>query len=396
MKEGKKITLVVLMLVMLVNALAYGTIIPLMYPYASKFGITPVSLSWLFASFSLAQFLATPVLGRLSDKFGRKPVLVVSLFGTCISLAAFASANSVIWLFVARILDGVTGGNISVAQAVIADSTSGVDRAKSLGMLGASFGFGFLVGPALGGLLSVFGLTAPFWFASGLALIATVLAQIFLKETVNKEAPIKLKKEPLFKVHQLVSSLMSPVVGVALLITLLTSIAQNAWVIGFQAFTVDILKLSAQTIGLMFTAVGLVSVIMQGIGVRILLSRITSKSKLLIGSLGLVAVLQLMFALTGTLVPFTVLMLVYVAMFAPVVPVITAIISERTLAEDQGGILGLNQSYTSLGQIIGPLFAGFAITKDVRMVFVLAGVFMALALVSSLKLLTPVKYKVDL
>src|SRR5258708_2905865 len=179
----KNKTLMILMFIMLINALAYGTIIPLLYPYSQRFGIGPAGLGILFASFSLAQFLATPVLGRLSDKYGRKPILLICLLGTSVSLALFASATSIPMLFFARIIDGVTGGNISVAQAVIADSTSGEERAKSFAMLGASFGVGFTFGPALGGLVGSFGLAAPFWLASVLALAGTFLVFIILIQT---------------------------------------------------------------------------------------------------------------------------------------------------------------------------------------------------------------------
>ncbi|HEX7017676.1 MAG TPA: MFS transporter, partial [Patescibacteria group bacterium] len=115
----KNPTLLMLALVMLVNALSYGTIIPLLYPYASRFGINAFSLSLLFISYSLFQFIATPIIGRLSDKYGRKPLLLLSLGGTSLSLALFASATTVPMLFIARIMDGITGGNMSVAQAVI-------------------------------------------------------------------------------------------------------------------------------------------------------------------------------------------------------------------------------------------------------------------------------------
>lgn len=147
---------------MLVNALSYGTIIPLMYPYSARFGINALGLSLLFACFSLAQLIATPIIGRLSDKYGRKPLLLLCLGGTGLSLALFASAQNVAMLFVARILDGITGGNNSVAQAAIADSSTGKDRAQAFGLLGASYGFGFLLEPALGGVLSEISLSTPF------------------------------------------------------------------------------------------------------------------------------------------------------------------------------------------------------------------------------------------
>jgi len=162
----QKRVMLVLGLVMLVNALSYGMFIPLQYPYASRFGITPVGLSIMLALFSASQFIATPIIGRLSDRFGRKPLLLISLLGTSLSLAFFALAQTAWMLFAARILDGITGGNNSVAQAVIADTTTGRDRAKSFGLLGALFGVGFLLGPALGGLLSRISLTAPFFSAS--------------------------------------------------------------------------------------------------------------------------------------------------------------------------------------------------------------------------------------
>ena len=176
----KNKTLIFLSILMLVNALAYGVIIPLLYPYAKTFGMTPLGLSLLFASFSLFQFLFTPIIGRLSDVYGRRPLLLFSILGTGLSLVMFGMSQSIWQLFVARIIDGITGGNMSVAQAVIADSIKGPERAKAFGMLGASFGFGFLVGPAIGGFLSQYSLSAPFFFSAGLAVISTIFVYFFL------------------------------------------------------------------------------------------------------------------------------------------------------------------------------------------------------------------------
>ncbi|NCN03877.1 MAG: TCR/Tet family MFS transporter, partial [Candidatus Pacebacteria bacterium] len=263
MKKTKSFSrvMVVLVMVMLINALSYGTIIPLLYPYASRFGLNPTGLGFLFASFSLCQFLATPIIGRLSDKYGRRPLLIISLIGTALSLSLFASAQSVVMLFVARMLDGITGGNMSVAQAVIADSQKPEDRAKWFALLGASFGFGFLIGPALGGLLSQYGLTVPFWVAAVISAVGSIMAITMLPETRIENSSLVMKKEKLVDPVRLVTALRAPTTGILLAITLVAAIGQNAFVIGFQSVTVDVLKFSPTKIGLIFTGFGIANIL---------------------------------------------------------------------------------------------------------------------------------------
>jgi multidrug resistance protein len=375
--SGFDMKIAILMLVMVVNALAYGVIIPLLYPYASRFGINPFSLGLLFASFSLAQLISTPILGRLSDKFGRRPVLLFCLAGTALSLFMFAGAKSVLMLFVARIIDGVTGGNNSVAQAMVADSTEGPARAKAFGLLGAAFGFGFLIGPALGGILSQYGLTVPFWFGGILAAVGTVLGIIFLPETLPKQAKKVAKSEPLFNFGSLGKALFAPYTGLVLGISLITAIALNVFILGFQSFTVDILKLPATQVGLLFALFGFVSIIMQAVGLRWLLSVIPSKKIILTGSMIVCAVVMAMLSRTTTFYSFMGVLVFYMIANAPQLPLVSALLSERSRPEDQGGILGINQSYVSLGQIIGPLVAGYIAVVSVPLVFMVgAGVYL--------------------
>lgn len=350
--------MVVLVMVMLINALSYGTIIPLLYPYASRFGLNPTGLGFLFASFSLCQFIATPIIGRLSDKYGRRPLLIISLIGTTLSLSLFASAQSVFMLFVARMLDGITGGNMSVAQAVVADSQKPEDRAKWFALLGASFGFGFLVGPALGGVLSQYGLTVPFWVAAAISAVGSIMAITMLPETRVENSDVVRKKEKLIDLVKLVTALKAPTTGILLGITLIAAIGQNAFIIGFQSVTVDVLKFSPTKIGLIFTAFGLANILMQGLGIKYLLNYFSSK-KLLKWSLllGSILVGLMGFAIYPT--PFLIILGIYM-FIPPSFPFISGMISGATKDEDQGGILGLSQAYTSLGQIIGPILAGLA------------------------------------
>lgn len=368
-------TLLFLVILMLINALSYGTIIPLLYPFATRFGIGPVGLSLLFASFSFFQFLATPIMGRLSDQYGRRPLLLLSLFGTGISLIMFGLAQSVWQLFVARILDGITGGNISVAQAMIADSTKGPDRAKAFGMLGASFGFGFLLGPAIGGFLSSqYGLSAPFIFSGLLAIGATIFGHFYLNESLPKNIRVHERKEPLFNLKEMVTTLRKPVVGMLILVTLCVSLAFNAFILGSQSMTNDVLKLSTLQIGLYFSFTGLLSIIMQAVGVSFLVKTLKSKPTVVISSLFVAGFVGMILFFAHSLYPFVILSFFYFVASAPLMPLLSGLLSESVHPDEQGVVLGINQSYVSLGQIGGPLLAGAVIRFSNSGVYVVSGI----------------------
>src|SRR5215212_928316 len=180
--------LLIIFLTIFVNLVGFGIIIPLLPFYAETFGASPVVIGLLFASYSVCQLIAAPALGDLSDRYGRRPILVFSLAGTVVSFVMLAMAQSIAMLFAARIVDGLSGGNISTARAYVADITEPKDRARAYGILGAAFGLGFIFGPALSGLLARVSYTAPIWAAAGLTVIATAMAWFWLPETVHRAA----------------------------------------------------------------------------------------------------------------------------------------------------------------------------------------------------------------
>jgi DHA1 family tetracycline resistance protein-like MFS transporter len=178
--------LLIIFLTILVNLIGFGIIIPLLPFYAETFGASPMTIGLLFATFSIAQLVASPVLGSWSDKWGRRPVLIFSLIGTVVSFVMLATAQSLPMLFAARIVDGLSGGNITTARAYIGDISTDENRAKMFGVLGAAFGLGFIIGPALGGLFAHISYTAPIWAAAAITVVATLLAWLWLPETVHR------------------------------------------------------------------------------------------------------------------------------------------------------------------------------------------------------------------
>src|SRR6476469_8291225 len=178
--------LVIIFLTVLVNLVGFGIIIPLLPFYAQTFGASPVTIGMLFASFSVAQLVASPLLGHWSDSWGRRPVLILSLLGTVVSFVMLAIAHSLAMLFAARIVDGLSGGNITTARAYIGDIATEENRATSFGMLGAAFGLGFIIGPGLGGLFAHISYTAPIWAAAAITVVATLLAWFWLPATVER------------------------------------------------------------------------------------------------------------------------------------------------------------------------------------------------------------------
>ena len=178
--------LIALFLTIFVNLIGFGIIIPLLPFYAESFGASPLQIGLLFASYSVSQLVASPLLGDLSDRYGRRPVLMMSLLGTVVSFVLLALAQSMTALFVARIIDGLSGGNITTARAYVADVTTEENRARGYGVIGAAFGLGFTVGPGLGAAFSTISYTAPIWVAAILTVVALGVAWAWLPETVHR------------------------------------------------------------------------------------------------------------------------------------------------------------------------------------------------------------------
>src|SRR5476651_2684770 len=172
--------LLIISLIAMVNMLGYGIIIPILYAYSKRYGLSDFQNGLLFAMYSICQFISTPVIGRLSDKYGRRPMLLVSIIGTAVSFFMTAFAPNAFFLFFARALDGLTAGNIPVAFAVISDSTKPEERAKAFGLIGSALNFGFVFGPATAAFTLGFGLGVPFIVAGVITTIAALLTIFFL------------------------------------------------------------------------------------------------------------------------------------------------------------------------------------------------------------------------
>ena len=381
----------VLVFICVINSLGFGIIVPLLYTFGKKYGITGQSIGLLTAAYSIAQFFATPVLGALSDKYGRKPLLAISLIGTCISFIMFAEARGIIMLFAARILDGLTGGNISVAQAIISDTSTSADRAKRFGILSSAFGFGFIIGPAVGGLLSKFGLQVPFYFAAGISFLGVLATLFILKESNpdgrNKEAG---KKSNTFA--SLITALKLPIIGTAIFIGFLLTMAQFTMIIGFQTFTVDVLKLSPNKIGLLYSGFAAMGIIMQ-LCVPLFTKMIGSRTNILFLSTFFCFASMFFVGFTTALVAFTICICFYGLFNGLRNPMLNAIIADNNDSGSQGKILGVNQSYASIGQTLGPITAGFITVISLHSVFFLSAFYILVAFVFTFRLKSREKIK---
>lgn len=375
---GSDKNLWILVLVCIINSLGFGIIVPVLYTYGKMYGLTGITLGVLTASFSIAQFFATPVLGSLSDKWGRKPLLVISLAGTCISFLMFAEARSLIVLFAARILDGLTGGNVSVAQAMVADTANSENRAKRFGVLGSSLAFGFVIGPFIGGLFNKISPQAPFFFAAAISLIGTLCAAFLLKETnfTDKETRVNFKDK--FKFITMITTLKRPTIGTAIFTGLLLTMAQFTMIIGFQTFSVDVLKITPLTMGFFLAGFGICGIIMQ-LSVPFFIKTFPSKQVILLFSSVLCFAAMFISGLISVLLPFAIALCVYGLFNGLRNPMLNAIIADNIEKTEQGKILGINQSYASVGQTLGPLTAGAATAFSVHSVFFLSSFYILVA-----------------
>ena len=246
--------LIVIFTTVFIDLIGFGIVIPVLPFYAegTVFNATPRTVGLLFASYSVMQLIFSPVLGGLSDKYGRRPVLFLSIIGTGIGFLVLGLADSLWMLFAGRILDGITGGNISTAQAYIADITTSENRAKGMGLIGAAFGLGFIFGPAIGGILSRWGIQVPFYFAAALCFANAVLLYFRLPETITPDHPAKHRAAGGRGIRHLIRSLKQPRLAFVLTIYFLFIVAFSIMTTSFSLYTMFRFGYDAQHTGYLF------------------------------------------------------------------------------------------------------------------------------------------------
>lgn len=376
MKNSRLLTIFV---IVFVDLLGFGLILPLLPYYAESYGATAGVVGLLVASYAAAQLLGAPLLGRLSDRFGRRPILLVSVFGTFIgflllalaepigrgmaTLFSVAQANLFIVgvLFLSRILDGLTGGNISVAQAYIADVTDESNRARGLGLIGAAFGLGFIIGPAVGGALSQFGYSVPAYAAAAIALLNLLQIFFLLPESLSTEQreTIAQRPRPPFTLKALWQALQRPKVGPLLHVRLFFGLAFATFQTVFALFA-QAIGIEARTTGFILAYVGILSVITQG-GLIGLLTRRFRENALLISALWIMGGALLGWAFTRNLTTLLILLLPLAISGGILNTVIQSAISKSVSREEVGGILGLAASLEAITRVIAPTVGGFLI-----------------------------------
>lgn len=357
-------------LTVFIDITGFGLILPLLPFWAERLGAGPVGVGLILTVYALAQFLFTPVLGSLSDRYGRRPVILISLLIEALGFALTALAGALSFLLLARFIGGLGSSNLGSAQAVVSDVTPPAGRARGMGAIGAAIGLGFVVGPALGGALTALGTMVPFWAAMGVALVNALLVWRFLPETRKRQAdaadqPAEQRKAALFGGWR---SLRYPAVARLVGINLLFTIAFTAMETVFPLFSQRVFGWTAEQNGYIFTYVGVVVVVMQGGLVGQLVRRFGEKA-LLIGGLALLAVGLALLPFSATLGVLLLALGLLSAGEGAVSPTSSALLSFAGPAEAQGETLGLAQGVSGLGRIIGPLAAGSLFAVGVAVPF---------------------------
>jgi DHA1 family tetracycline resistance protein-like MFS transporter len=357
--------LILILLFVFVDVLGFSLILPLLPYYAADFNATAFMVGLLLSANALTQMIGAPILGRLSDRFGRKPLLVASISGTVLSFLILGWAQSLAVLFLSRILDGLLGGNVSLAQAYITDSTTRENRATGLGLIGAAFGVGFIFGPALGGVLSAGGNYAlPAFAAAGLAALNLVGVLIWLPESLPPELRTTetKKSQPKFSLGALVDALRRPCVGPLLSVVLIYGLAWTMFETMFSLFTQQKLGFTAQATSYVLTYVGVVVVLVQGGGIRWLSKKFTDKQLIFSGALLLIVGL-LGWAFSPGLVVLLIALLP-LALASGMLRVSTnSALTKSVVQSEVGGILGLSASMNSLTRVISPLIGSFLLAE---------------------------------
>lgn len=359
---NKKSSLMIIFLTVFIDLLGFGILIPILPTFASKdLHISDFGIGTLVAIYSFVQFLFNPVFGKISDRFGRKPIIMITLCMTGISYFIFSFAHSYLLLFLSRMLAGFGGSNLGVAQAYIADVTEKHERSKGMGMMGAAFGLGFVLGPLIGGFLSHFGY-AVVGIASGcFSFAAFFFAMFFLKEPAKEriQTEFKLKELKLFDFKFAAKTFRNPNLGLLIgLFFICTFSYANIngilAILGYKHY-----GFTDQQNGMLFGVLGIFAILIQGLLIRVIAGKVQDRILIIVGiALMSVGLTLLPFGSGFGSVAFFLSILAIGS--ATMQPTALSMVSKFASDNEQGAVLGLNQSMSSLGRVLGPLWGGFS------------------------------------
>jgi multidrug resistance protein len=361
----------VLFLTVFIDLVGFGIVLPLLPLYADEFGASGATVGLLVTVYSVAQFFMAPLWGRLSDRYGRRPIILLGLVGSGLAYLVFAWSQSLLWLFASRVMAGVGGSTVPVAEAYIADVTPPEERAGRMGLIGAAFGLGFIVGPATGGILSTVSYEAPGYLAAGLCFLNAVLAWFLLSETLPPAARARLRR-PAFRysLKGLGTAFHSPALRKVLALYFLFTVAFAVIQPTLSLFGQVQFGLTDRQVGYLFAFLGLISAIVQGGLVRRLVPRFGEVRLVRFSGIPFVAGLILL-----GMAPSIGVLLLAIALLAigygGALPPVLGLISRVSPPELQGGILGVGQSVGSMARIVGPAMAGLAFDVGPAMPYLL-------------------------
>ncbi|MEJ7848148.1 MAG: MFS transporter [Pyrinomonadaceae bacterium] len=354
--------LIIIFVTVFIDLIGFGMVIPILPYYANTepFFATPFEIGILVGVYSLMQFFFSPILGRLSDKYGRRPILFISILGSAAGYFVMGFAETLVLVFVGRIIGGITGANISTAQAYIADITTRENRAKGMGLFGAAFGVGFILGPAIAGILSKYGVHVPFYFAGALSLVNAVALYFILPESLKPGAADHLAERK-GRIAEIFESLREKEFGVINLVFFLLVTAFSIMTYAFVLYTEFRFDYKPEENGYLFAYIGVIAIVTQGV----LFDRLVRK----FGESPLIAFGCFLMVVSLFAVPFigpvsggVTALLIGTAVLSIgnslASPALTSLASKGADDRDQGRTMGILQSGASLARVAGPLLGG--------------------------------------
>ncbi|MBR9678655.1 MAG: MFS transporter [Nanoarchaeota archaeon] len=356
----KKSELISIYLIMLTEILGWSLILPFLPFFALDLGATPFQVGLILAVFSVFQFVSAPIIGKLSDRYGRKTLLIISQFSTFIGFIILGFANSIWMIVLSRVVDGLLGSNMTLAKAYLGDISSGKNRQKNYGYMSAVFGIGFFIGPALGGFLATINYSLPSFLAAGFSLLTIILTITILREPKIKREKVKLKINDFFPLKDFLQALKHPVLKNFLFeffffVTAFSTLTGSLALISEAQF-----NLGPGDVGFMLMLVGLVRILFQLLVYSKLVDKFEERT-LAITGITITMISMLFIAITTTQISIYLALMLFSVGAGLTQPTFISIVSSKAGDSERGKFMGVMDAMRSVSQIIGPLLGGFVI-----------------------------------